>query len=176
MTKIDVSITGPEKIVVAGSPATLATFGDAIENAVGGAPDRHVINLICDNDVPMGVVFDVQRELQNRDLLKISYNSDLPQAMPLVLPSKELEEKVKSIPDEDIVIVGVRGKDTVLLNSTEISANNLSDEVKNSLRKNDHLIFAIDMDRDATYGDFVKVLHAVKEGDATRILINNHPR
>jgi biopolymer transport protein ExbD len=111
----------------------------------------------------MGVLFDVQRDLQKRDLLKVNYNSDLPDAMPLMLPSKQLEEKATSIPDEDIAVVNARGNGEIIFNKTKVSSKDLPAEVKKSVGQNDHLVVSIQMDLDATYEDYVTVLDAVKK-------------
>jgi beta-lactamase regulating signal transducer with metallopeptidase domain/biopolymer transport protein ExbD len=173
MQTIDVSIKSADKIDVSGSAVTLESFGETLDEVAKGDPGTYVINLICANDVPMWVVFDVQRNLQKRDLVKVSYNSDLPDAMPLVLPSKHIEEKIKSIPAGDIATVNVQGSGNVLFNKMKVSTENLPGEVEKSIRNNERLIVSIHMDGNATYEDFVTVLRAVKNGDATRILVNN---
>ncbi|UCH85475.1 MAG: biopolymer transporter ExbD [Candidatus Latescibacterota bacterium] len=173
MQAIDVSVHSADKIAVDGSTVSLDSFDAALGDVVGGDPDKCVINLICANDVPMGVVFDVQRILQSRNLLKVSYNSDLPETMPLVLPSKQLEDKIKSIPDQDIAIVSVAGSGTMMFQNVEVSIEDLTGRVNKSIKENQRLIVSIEMERSATYGDFVKALRAVKDGDAQRILVNS---
>ncbi len=169
---IDVSIENAKTIAVDGSPVTLGTLGDALDEKAGGDPAQYVVNLDCAEAVPMWVVFDVQRSLQKRDLVKISYASGLP-AMPLVLPSAELEEKIKTISDENIALVRVDASGKLLFNGRKVLIGDLPDRVETALQENAKLIVSIHMEKESTYRDFVTVLDAVKKGKANRILVHN---
>jgi biopolymer transport protein ExbD len=176
MQSIDVSIDGAGAIRVDGSPVTLEKLGDTLDAKATGDPSGYVVNIACANDVPMQVVFDVQRDLQSRDLVKVSYASDLPKAMPLVLPSKALEERVKSIPKENIAVIQVNASGQILLDGRKTPADELSKRIESLTQTNDKVIIGIQMENKTTYQDFVKVLDAVKSGNAQRILIHNPPK
>ena len=132
-----------------------------------------VIRFVCDENTPMGTVFDVQRALREIDLLKVAYMSHSYAEMPLVLPSKDLEEKIKEIPAEHIAELVIEPSGGVLLDRQKVEVAELDKVVKGRLSDNPRLIVSVQMDREATYGQYVSVLNQLKKGGAQRIHVHN---
>ncbi|UCG52312.1 MAG: biopolymer transporter ExbD [Candidatus Latescibacterota bacterium] len=168
---IEVSIENAEKIRIGNQPTNLENFERDLKNLVEGEKQDVVIALKCADDLPVGVLFKVQRVLVANELVKVKYEHGGP-AMPLVLPSKELETKMKEIPEKNIVNVYVSGSGEVVLDEKKSSLEKLSKVVDKSIKDNPLLIVSIHAKGDVPYKTFVSVLREVKKGNATRIFIN----
>ena len=104
--------------------------------------------------------------------IKVSYENGDAIGLPLVLPPKYLEERMKSIPGELIanVYVGVSGD--VIFEDKKVSVDKIEQLVEERLSETPHLIVSIHAKPDAIYHDFVVVLRQVKRANAERIFIN----
>ncbi len=176
MRFIDVSIKSEKDIRIHGEPVTLKSFEDKMESIVPGERDNIVVKLDCGDDVPMDVLFDVQKILRKMNLIKVSYKHDPGKALPLVLPTKKIEKKMKSIPKTDIVDLVVTGSGDVHLDGKKVRVREINKFVKKLVTENDHLIISIHVQKGTNYRQFVSVLNQAKKGDATRIFINEPGR
>jgi biopolymer transport protein ExbD len=121
----------------------------------------------------MGALFDVQRVLAELDLLRVSYMSDDRDAFPLVLPSKQLVDRMKEIPARHIAQLVIDRSGGVTLDGREIEISELDEVVKRFVSEDPLLVVSLHADREAKYGQYVSVLHQLKKGGAERIFINN---
>lgn len=121
----------------------------------------------------MGAVFDVQTALRDIDLLEVSYMSYSHEAMPLALPSKELEEKIKEIPAKHIAELVIEPSGGVLLDRQKIEVAKLDKLVEGRLSDNPYLVVSVKADRESTYGQYVSVLNQLRKGGAQRIHVHN---
>jgi beta-lactamase regulating signal transducer with metallopeptidase domain len=170
---VTVGIVAPKTIEVDGMGTSFTDFKKRLVDTIGDDRDHVVIRFVCEKDTPMGTVFDVQRALGEIDLLRVSYMSYSHGAMPLVLPSKELEEKIKEIPAEYIAELVIEASGGVLIDRQKIEVDKLDKVVKGRLADNPKLIVSVQADREATYGQYVSVLNQLKEGGAQRIHVHN---
>lgn len=170
-TFVDVSVESADLILVNGKKTTLDNFGKGLAKEGGGKDGTVIVNLSCEADLPMGVLFEVQKAMVDLGFNKVNYQSDLVDAMPLVLPSGDVQEKLASIPQEDIAVLRLDASGEAYYDGTKVSIENLHDRVKTHGAKNDKLIIRIKIHKDATYDKFTQALHEVKAGGAKRIVI-----
>jgi len=171
MSWINVDIQSGKTISIEKTKTTLDDFEADFKNAVDRDPEHVVTHLKCADDLPMSVLFKIQRILISNGFTKVEYEDRETEKMPLVLPNKELVEKTKSIPAEHIADVYVSAS-TVVLGDKKVSVDDLAKLVDQRLKENPYLIVSIHAKPDATYKDFIAVLKEVKRGNAQRIFIN----
>jgi beta-lactamase regulating signal transducer with metallopeptidase domain len=173
MRYVTVGLVPPKNIEVDGSRTTFTDLKKRLLDTIGDDRDKVIIRLVCEDDAPMGAVFDVQRALRDIDLLKVSYMSYSHEAMPLALPSNELEEKIKEIPAKHIAELVIEPSGDVLLDQKKIEVDKLDKLVEGRLSDNPHLVVSVQADRESTYGQYVSVLNRLRKGGAQRIHVHN---
>jgi len=175
MRHVTVGIVSSEKIKVDGTSTSMSGLKEHILANLEIDPENAVLRVVCDDSTPMGALFDAQRVLAELDLLKVSYMSDNYEAFPLVLPSRQLEEKMKEIPAQHIAKLVIDRSGGVLLEGRKIELVELDKVVKERISDDPMLIVSLHADREATYGQYVSALHQLKKGGAQRIFVNNSP-
>lgn len=173
MRYITVGIVPSGKIEVDGKETSFDYFKEHIKKTVGDDRDNVVIRIVCEEETPMGAVFDVQRALSNIDLLKVSYMSHSHKAMPLVLPSKDIEKRIKEIPAKHIAELVIDPSGNLLLDQQEVRVGDLDKVVEGRISDNPKLIVSVHADRKSTYEQYVSVLNQLKKGGAQRIFVQN---
>ena len=171
-TFVDVSVESADLILVDGKKTNLESFGKGLTKTTAGKDGVVIVNLSCAADLPMGVLFKVQKKMVETGHNKVNYQNDVAGAMPLVLPGTDVEERLRSIPDEDIAVVHVEESGDVEFNDSKVPLESIHEHVKKAVQANDMLIVRLKIDHGATYTHFTRVLHEVKTGGATRIVIN----
>jgi beta-lactamase regulating signal transducer with metallopeptidase domain/biopolymer transport protein ExbD len=170
---IDLTISDQEGLLIDGEKVTFETFIAKIKGISPEDTENTVINLDCSNDMPMVKLFTIQEILRKANLTKVSYHNDIGKALPLVLPSEKILERIKEIDTADIARVNINESASVHLDNEKIPVSNLSNKIKRLISNNEFLIISIHMTPATRYEDFIRVLGQVKKGDAKRILIND---
>jgi len=120
----------------------------------------------------MGVVYDVQEQLREMGLMKMSFVMNTGKGLDLMLPPPGFHERLKDVPVEHISNLAIEGGSTVNLNGKDVAIGQLGDQIEKILSMDDKHILSVRIAETATYGDFVNVLDVAKTAGAERILIN----
>jgi biopolymer transport protein ExbD len=169
---VEVRIDSEKKIHIGDAKTTLETLTADLQRASDRGPEHVVTRLRCPDDLPMGVLFQVQNILTKGGFTKVSYERGEEDGLPLVLPTQELVETMKSIPAEQIVSIGIAPTGEVTFAGKSVAVDELDRDVAGALQANPKLIFSIRAEPDARYGTFFAVLRQVKAGSAQRIFID----
>jgi biopolymer transport protein ExbD len=173
---VDIALTG-DVIKVGVHKATAENFRKYLEQATQEAmqesDEKPIVNISCDGDVPMASLFKVQKQLLDMGLVKVSYDDNIGNNLPMVLPDDKLIQKMKEIPEDDICHVKIDADGKLSVGKKEASAQNTTDYIEKCMAKNPKLVVSIHMDKKTTYDDFVKTLASVKKSGCQRVFIDN---
>jgi beta-lactamase regulating signal transducer with metallopeptidase domain len=169
---IDVAINKNEGLRLNGEQVTFDEFRNRIKAMSDEDKSNTIVNLDCSNDMPMIKLFNVQEILQKANLMKMNYKSDLRKALPLVLPSEKIRQRIKELDESDVAHLRITASGSTYLMEQKVPISSLSEEIRQLITKNDHIIISLHIEEGTTYEDFIKVLDLTKNGNAKRILIN----
>ena len=130
--------------------------------------------MTCDDNVSMGMVFEVQSRLRAMGLMNMSYTTSAGKDLTLILPPIDYKKRLSEIPEEHISTLAVKGGGVVALDGEKMQTSQLSDAIRKLLAADSKHIISVKISENATYGDFVTALEMAKQAEAPRILIN-HP-
>lgn len=167
---VQMSLEPGGKIVVDGKEATLESLGGILKGSIDAK--NAIVSIRCDKDVPMRTLFQMHAVLRGAGLLKVKYAGSAGRELPLILPSKELIDKTKTIPVEDIAHLAVAADGACTLDGAGIQPASVEEAVAKRLAANDKLIVSLDMAEDATYGQYVQALEKLKVAGAQRIFVS----
>ena len=169
---VDVAIGSGNRISINDQVVSLGDFEQEITNYAGGDPSKVVINLKCEADMPMAVIFDIQNKLVAMDLMQVSYQSDTTKPIRFELPTQQTHFKTASVPGENIVTVAIDDSGRVTFNGQEVVTEKIAETTKARVKQNNKTIVSLQVQDGAIYSDFVTVLAEVQKGGAPRILID----
>jgi beta-lactamase regulating signal transducer with metallopeptidase domain len=168
---VDVAVKG-DVILIDGNKTSLEHFSKAMNKMTNGKTDHTVVKFDCDGDVSMASLFEVQKQMLDLGLYKVSYADGAGFDVPVVLPNEHLEKKMQSIPPENIANVTIKSSGKVLFNKMKVNGEKLRQVVEKSIKDNPKLIVSVHMDGETRYQDFVAVLGQIKKGGADKVFIN----
>ncbi|MGD8414831.1 MAG: M56 family metallopeptidase [Candidatus Latescibacterota bacterium] len=164
-------------IMIDGNKTTEDSFRKHLEHAtqeaMKGTDQKPVVEFSCDGDVSMASLFKVQEQLLDMGLVKVSYDDNIGNDLPVVLPDEKLIRKMKELPDEDICHVKIAADGQLYFGEKKYSPDKATKHIEQCMAKNPHLVVSIHMDGKTTYDDFVKTLSTVKKTGCQRIFVNN---
>jgi len=166
---VQVSLSSDNQVVVDGKKTELEKLGELLTQQITN--HDAVVRIVCDDDVPMRTLFEAHAILRGAGMLKVSYGGQDGEPLPLILPSKELIEKTKSIPPGDVAQLQIAAGDVCTLDGARLDTSDISGAVAQRLAENDKLIVSLQMTPEATYGQYVRALRELKAAKANRIFI-----
>jgi len=173
---IDVSLKG-DVVIVDGHEASADDFRKYLEHSTQEAmqdyDQKPIINISCDGGVTMASLFEVQKHLLDMGLVKVRYDDNVGNGMPMVLPDEKLIQKMKELPEDDICHVKVGADGQMYVGKQKTSVDNTTKHIEKCMEKNPKLVVSIHTDQKTTYADFVKTLASVKKSGCQRVFINN---
>lgn len=168
---VRVSIKGARDVTVEASKVMLDDFENAMSKAAERMGEDLVVDLRCDENTPMSTLLTVHEALKKMNILKVRYQSDLGKALPLLLPSKRMEEMAKDLDKTDLLNLVITGSGGVKTGGKTVPVERIGQLVETGLAENEHLVVCICFEEGAKYGDFVRTLDQAKTGGAPRIMI-----
>jgi biopolymer transport protein ExbD len=172
MQFINVSVAGEKGIVIDNENASLDVFKKKMKETVKGDLEKVVVNLVCEDHVPMASLNAVQKQLIELGLFKVNYIGGPEKGMPLMLPPTDYEKKLATIGEEHIATLEIEADGKVFLDGMKTDVAKLGKIVRDRLDENDKLIISLHTADKSTYRDFVAVMSQLKKADAPRILIH----
>jgi len=170
---IEVSLRGEDGIAVDGNPTSLENLPETVGQVVDRSSSRVVIRVDCQDNIPMSRLHAVQRELRHEGLVNMSYRTGSGDELTLILPPDDLREQMKKISSRHFATLHVAESGSVTLDGIETGNNEIEHRITNRLVNDDKLIVSIDVDSNATYGDFIRAFGATKRANAPRIQLND---
>ncbi|UCH84204.1 MAG: biopolymer transporter ExbD [Candidatus Latescibacterota bacterium] len=172
-TFVAVDIDSGKKISINGEVVALEDFDHGMIKNIQGDRSNVVIDMTCKANVPMAVVFDVQKKLVAMELTRVIYRDHTENALPLELPTQDTLDKMKSIPAKHITSVSIDGNGAVTFDGMDVNTTKLAQATKQRVTEDAKTIVSIHVQDGTKYSDFMRVLSEVKKGGAQRILLNN---
>jgi biopolymer transport protein ExbD len=163
---------GCDEILVDEEKTVLAGFLQMLEKSTKDDRENVVINLLCEDDVPMGTVYQVQNVLRELELTKINYVKGENVGLPLELPSGNIEERIKKIPESMFLNVVVDETGRIEIGGKETGPEDVVKAVEYELYENPVLIVYLKTSQKTKYKDFLTALELVKDAGAQRILVH----
>lgn len=167
---VELSVADGGVAAVNGEKVKVKQIGDEIRKQIGD--QNAVIHIQCKSNVPMKDLFLVHAVLRDAGMYKVKYAGLGGDEVPLVLPSKAMEEKSKQLAPEDVVELKVYGGGKCVLGDQKVKMSALPKHVMKRLQDNEYLVVSLTMAADATFGDYVETLKYLEQANAERILIN----
>ena len=170
---IDMSLQGGDEILIAGNRTTLESLPGTLAQVVDPSRSHVVIRVDCRDSLPMNRLHQVQRGLCAQGLVNMSYRTRSGDELTLILPTDDMREQVKQIPSRHIATLRLAASGNMTLDGVETKNDAVEGLIAGRLADNDRLIVSIDLDPNATYGDFIRVFGATKRANAPRIHLND---
>jgi beta-lactamase regulating signal transducer with metallopeptidase domain len=172
---VEIALTG-DVVKVDGHKTSADNFRKYLEHSTQEAmqdyDEKPIVNISCDGDVSMASLFKVQKHLLDMGLVKVRYDDNIGNGLPMVLPDEKLIQKMKEIPEDDICYVKVGADGQMYVGEKKASAEKTTKYIEECMEKNPKLVVSIHMDQKTTYDDFVKTLASVKKTGCERVFIN----
>ncbi len=171
MRFVEVSISGENEIRIDGEATDFENFPRKLREKVKEDNDKIVVDIVSDEDVMMGTIYNVQNKLREMGIMRVRYKNDSGKGMPLVIPPLDNEEKLSKIPKELITALICNTLGEVFIDKENVHFARIQELIEKRLSQNDKIIITIQIAEDIEYGDFLKVLEQVRKAGASRIVI-----
>ena len=171
MRYVEVSIRSDNEIRINGEETDLEYFSRMLREKVTEDNDKIVVDIVSDEDVMMGMIYNVQRILREMGIMRVRYKNDSGKGMPLVIPPLDIEEKLSKIPEELITALIFNALGEVFIDKENVHFANIQELIEKRLSQNDKIVITIQIAEDMKYRDFLKVLEQVRKAGASRIVI-----
>jgi biopolymer transport protein ExbD len=165
---IDLALQADGTLSVGGKPVSMETLEQRMQEEIDPEAPRAVVRVSGENALPMRRLFAVQDRLRAHGLASMLYTSSGGDELPLILPSGN----APPMDEEHLAHVHLDGVGVVSMDGDAITLNEVEEGVADRLAGDEHLVVALDIDPQATYEDFVRVLGAVQRAEAPRIQLN----
>jgi beta-lactamase regulating signal transducer with metallopeptidase domain/biopolymer transport protein ExbD len=167
---IAVDVGASERVVIDGEEVAWAEVKKRLKKIVSGGEEK-VVRLKCNDDTPMEKIHGIHELLREIGLDKIEYRNEEGYRAPLVLPPPDAEERLAEIGKDAIAELRVDASGGITLDGEPVEISKLSGAVMERLEKVPPLIVTVQTMKRTAYKDFLGVIAALKEADASRILI-----
>jgi biopolymer transport protein ExbD len=154
-----------------GKAIPLDNLGQEFQARFPSDRDRVLIRLSCGADVPMEMVSQVHKILVDMDLLKVLYEDGPEEAMPLELPSEDLQKKLQMIADKHAMNVKIGMRGSVEIDGERFRISEIKPAVEKGLAADPYMVVSLSWMPAASYDDFLAVLAQAKAGGAKRIAV-----
>jgi biopolymer transport protein ExbD len=155
-------------LLVNGDPGSAEDAGRRVEAVRDPDVPRAVVRITGENALGMHLLFAVQNQLRAQGLTRMLYASSTGDELPLILPPGD----VPPVDEEHLAHVHLDGVGVVSMEGNPTTLSEIEEGIADRLAGDEHLVVALDIHPDATYGDFVRVLGAVQRAEASRIQLN----
>jgi biopolymer transport protein ExbD len=162
-----------DAIRVEAEETSLEGFTETIEAAARGERANVIVDLLCEDAVRMGTLFDVQGKLVELGLIRVRFASTSGQGIPHVLPSPEIVEATQSLDPDRITAIVVTAAGKVVIDGRKVSKSQVVGVVKDRVAEDESVIVAVKPSRQSRYENFLEVMSALREADASRVLIHS---
>lgn len=167
---VELSLASDGRVTVDGKKTEIPQIGKYIQGKIGD--QQAVVYIKCDEYVAMKTLFEVHAVLREAGILKVSYAEMGGGQMPLVLPSEQLIEMARTMPEKDVVHLQVLKGGKCVLGGVKLTPDQIHEFVEKQLAENANVIVSLKMADDATYSQYVHALKELKKAEANRIFIN----
>ena len=171
MEDVDLVLFSVGEVRLDGETFALEDLGKALHKRFPSERDNLLIKLSCGADVPMEMISLVHKTLVDMDLRKVLYEDGPEKAMPLELPSEELQKKLQIIAAEHAMQVKVNLPGFVEIDGERVKITELKQAVEKGLVEDPHMVVSLSWAPAASYDDFLVALAQTKAGGAQRIAV-----
>jgi len=156
-------------IRIDGAPVDLDGLGPKLEQVADPEMPTVAVRVSGADVLPMRALFAVQDRLQAAGLRNMIYKTASDEELTLILPPPDAE-----VPggEEHLARVQVSESGRVTVDGNEAAGGAVQEAIAARLAGDDRLVVVLDLDRNATYGDFTRVLGAAKRAKAQRIVVS----
>jgi len=170
---VKVTVNEKNEIFIDGNKISSENFKAVMEKRTREIKETVVIELNFNSQVAMQRVFSIQQQLQELDLLRVNYKDKVKKGLNLVLPSSAIADQLNNIDKKNIFELFIKSDGSLTANKLAIEKSEIENYLKESLKKNEHLIVAIYADPDAQFADFLDLLDRVHRAEAKRVVIQS---
>ena len=170
---VKVTVNEKNEIFIDGNKISSENFKAVMEKRTREIKETVVIELNFNSQVAMQRVFSIQQQLQELDLLRVNYKDKVKKGLNLVLPSSAIADQLNNIDKKNIFELLIKSDGSLTANKLAIEKSEIESYLKESLKKNEHLIVAIYADPDAQFADFLDLLDRVHRAEAKRVVIQS---
>jgi TonB family protein len=170
LPRVLVELENGRTVTVEGTTAELEDLKKTLREKLGGADA--VIKIKCEPGVTMEQVTEVQRILHDLGLTKVSYVRMEGGDLPLMLPPPNIMKRVADLDPDDLVELHLDESGGIFIDGAPLEEPSVAPRIEQLLARNPNLIIAIETQPMTPYEKFERVLGAVKDAGAERILVN----
>lgn len=167
---IEVSLNGGDAMAVNGVATSREDFANTVQQTVDPERSTVVIRITAEDTCPMGELAAVQDGLRDRGLLNLVYRGAAGQELALILPAAD--QPLPPVPAEHLARLQVVAGGRISLDGVAVEPETVRRMIADRVARDDHLVVALDLDPDASYGTFIRTFDAVKQAKADRIQLN----
>ena len=172
MKEASIVLMADGKVSVEGETVTLEDLPGTLEARFPSDRDEALVRLSSEKGVAMEWVPDVHAILVGLGLRKVLYEGGPEEALPLLLPSVDNQEKLARLDKEDVAVIKVDLPGHAVLDGRPIEVTGIKDAIREKLDENPHLVVSLVWAPTAKYEDFVMVLAFIKASGAKRIAVS----
>jgi biopolymer transport protein ExbD len=168
---LTIGILGDDQVTLQKHPLSIADLGRKLTGK-DWSQEKVVFTLTCADGVTMGDVHTVSTVLRKVvEMPKVRFVSAKGEAVPMVLPSAGIQEKLAQVDPADRFDVMVNADGLPVLAGKKTPLAKLGEVVQKQLQMNPHLVVALSCDAETPYESFAAALVALKQAGAERIAI-----
>jgi len=170
--EIKIVIRGDDKVDLKGHTMSVADFDRKLSGSGLLARDDVVYTIVCADDVTMGDVHLVSAVLRQAVAKpKVRFMNAEHEALPVVLPSIHIEEKLASFDEQDLATVEVAADGVVTYDGKKLPVTKLGKVAAKETAQNPKLVVALSSEMKTDYLDFAAARDERKKAGITRIAI-----
>lgn len=167
-----VSLKGDD-LYVDGAQVSAKKFDYYMEKVATKSEKTPTIFIDTSGKTSMGQLYSVQKVLQKHELTHVVYKGKEGKKMKMALPSGDMERKLASLPEGQVLPVHVNCDGVVTVGGKKIKSANVGKTVASAMKDEPNLVVALHTDKDTHYGAFVQVLEGLKKSGCEKIAIQD---
>jgi biopolymer transport protein ExbD len=156
---------------VDGEPTPDSEVGNVLAQKLKTQDRTAIVDVRCEQGVTVAALVRLHAAMREQGLYRIQYLRNSGAAVPYMLPSPEIEERLAGLTPEQQCLIALDAGGQMEVDGAPIVRPDLRGDVRRILADHPDIVMILQMAPGAAYADFVDALGDLTAGGAQRIAI-----